>query len=68
MIDAWLRASEKTTSPSPASADTTPAFARKPEPNSRHASAPLNAVSRSSRRRWIVMLPEIRREAPEPAP
>ena len=27
-IDAWLRASENTTSPSPASVETTPAFAR----------------------------------------
>ena len=68
MIEAWLSASEKTTSPSRASADTTPALARKPEPNSRQASAPLKSQSASSSRRWIVMLPDTSRDAPEPAP
>jgi hypothetical protein len=72
MIDAWLSSSEKTTDPpgppSFASAPTTPRLARYPEPNSSADSVPLKAASASSRRRWTVIVPDTRREAPAPAP
>ncbi len=39
-----------------------------PEPNSTAASAPVKAASRSSSRRWSVIVPEAIRAAPAPTP
>ena len=68
MIEAWLRRSENTVSPRWASAAITPVLARYPEPNSTHDSVPLNAARRSSRRRWMVIVPDTSRDAPAPTP
>ena len=68
MIDAWFSSSEKTTSPWPASALTTPMFAMYPEPKSSAVSAPLNSARRCSSRWWMRIVPETRRDAPAPTP
>ena len=65
---AWFKASEMMWSSGVRIAETVPALAAKPDWNTTHASVCLNSAMRRSSSMWMLMVPEIVRTAPDPAP
>ena len=68
MIEAWLSWSETIRSGSPATTGMTPVLQVKPDWKVSTASTCLKAARAASSSSWRLIVPEIVRTAPEPAP